>query len=164
MKSLSRVRLFETPWTVAHQAPPSMGFSRQEYLSGLPFPFPGDLPDSGIRTEVSALRADTGRRFNLWAKGSPTAPKGLWVGGADNNQRSSCSYRKWPQGAALFMPNSGSLGGLIIQESQLPVCELEWNVSEQTPKGLCLTASSPESSTPPLQTHPYLGQCTGWGA
>ena len=46
-KSLSGVRLFETPWTVAYQAPPSMGFSRQEYWSGLPFPSPGDLPNSG---------------------------------------------------------------------------------------------------------------------
>ena len=41
LKSLSRVRLFVTPWTVAHQASPSMGFSRQEYWSGLPFPSPG---------------------------------------------------------------------------------------------------------------------------
>ena len=48
MKSLSRVRLFVTPWTVAYQAPPSMGFSRQEYWSGLPFPSPGHLPDPGI--------------------------------------------------------------------------------------------------------------------
>ena len=40
VKSLSRVRLFETPWTAAHQAPPSMGFSRQEYWSGVPLPFP----------------------------------------------------------------------------------------------------------------------------
>ena len=47
-KSLSRVRLFATPWTVAHQAPPSMGFSRQECWSGLPFPSPGDLPHPGI--------------------------------------------------------------------------------------------------------------------
>ena len=42
VKSLSRVRLFVTPWTVAHQAPLSMGFSRQEYWSGLPFPSPGE--------------------------------------------------------------------------------------------------------------------------
>ena len=40
VKSLSHVRLFETPWTVAYQAPPSMGFSKQEYWSGLPFPSP----------------------------------------------------------------------------------------------------------------------------
>ena len=48
VKSLSHVRLFGTPWTVAFQAPLSMGFSRQEYWSGLPFPSPGDLPDPGI--------------------------------------------------------------------------------------------------------------------
>ena len=47
-KLLSLVRLFATPWTVAYQALPSMGFSRQEYWSGLPFPSPGDLPDPGI--------------------------------------------------------------------------------------------------------------------
>ena len=45
VKSLSHVQLFVTPWTVVYQAPPSMGFSRQEYWSGLPFPSPGDLPD-----------------------------------------------------------------------------------------------------------------------
>ena len=49
VKSLSRVRLFATPWTVTYHAPPSMGFSRQEYWSGLPFPPPGDLPDLGIK-------------------------------------------------------------------------------------------------------------------
>ena len=43
--------LFATPWTAAHQAPLSMGFSRQEYWSGLPFPPPGDLPDPGIKPE-----------------------------------------------------------------------------------------------------------------
>ena len=58
MKSLSRVRLFVTPWTVAYQAPLSMGFSRQEYWSGLPFPSPGDLPDPGIQPEFPALEAD----------------------------------------------------------------------------------------------------------
>ena len=58
VKSLSRVRLFVTPWTVAHQAPPSMGFSRQEYWSGLPFPSPGDLPDPGIELRSPALQAD----------------------------------------------------------------------------------------------------------
>ena len=47
VKSLSCVRLFATPWTVAYQAL-SLGFSRQEYWSGLPFPSLGDLPDTGI--------------------------------------------------------------------------------------------------------------------
>ena len=65
VKSLSRVGLFGTPWTIAHQAPPSMEFSRQEYWSGLPFPSPGDLPDPGIEPRSPALWADTGRRFNF---------------------------------------------------------------------------------------------------
>ena len=58
MKLLSRVRLFATPWTVAYQASPSMGFSRQEYWSGVPLPSPGDLPDPGIEPWSSALEAD----------------------------------------------------------------------------------------------------------
>ena len=56
--SLSRVLLFVTPWTVAHQAPLSMEFSRQEYWNGLPFPSPGDLPNPGIEPESPALQAD----------------------------------------------------------------------------------------------------------
>ena len=51
-------RLFATPWTAAYQAPLSMGFSRQEYWSGLPFPPPGDLPDPGIEPGSPALEAD----------------------------------------------------------------------------------------------------------
>ena len=56
MKSLSR--LFATPWTVAHQTPQSMEFSRQEYWSGLPFPSPGGLPNPGIEPGSPALWAD----------------------------------------------------------------------------------------------------------
>ena len=58
MKSLSRVRLLADPWTVACQAPLSMGFSRQEYWSGLPFPSPGDFPDPGIEPGSPAMEAD----------------------------------------------------------------------------------------------------------
>ena len=57
VSSLSRVWLFATPWTVAHQALPSMGFSRQEYWSGLPFPSPGELLDPGIEPGSPALQA-----------------------------------------------------------------------------------------------------------
>ena len=57
VKSPSRVRLFATPWTVAYQIPPSIGFSRQECWSGLPFPAPGDLPDPGIKPGSPALQA-----------------------------------------------------------------------------------------------------------
>ena len=74
VKSLSRVRLFATPWTVAHQAPLSMGFSRQEYWSGLPFPSPGDLPDPGFESRSPPLRADalTSEPAGQITKESPT--------------------------------------------------------------------------------------------
>ena len=59
VKVLSHVQLFGTPWTVACQAPRSMGFSRQEYWSGLPIPSPGDLPNPGIKPGSPALQADS---------------------------------------------------------------------------------------------------------
>ena len=58
VKLLSRVRLFATPWTIAYQAPPFMGFSKQEYCSGLPFPSPGDRPNPEIEPWSPALQAD----------------------------------------------------------------------------------------------------------
>ena len=54
---------FVTPWTIACQAPLSMGFSRQEYWSGLPFPSPGDLPDSGIKPACVSSVSHIGREF-----------------------------------------------------------------------------------------------------
>ena len=66
-QSLSCIRLFATPWTVAHPAPLSMEFSRQEYWSGMPFPSPGDLP--GIKPVPLASPA--------WAADSlPLVPPG----------------------------------------------------------------------------------------
>ena len=58
MKLLSRVQLFAMPWTGAHQVPLSMGLSRQECWSGLPFPSQEDLPEPGIEPESPALQAD----------------------------------------------------------------------------------------------------------
>ena len=74
VKSLSRVRLFATPWTVAHQAPRSMGFSRQEYWSGLPFPSPRDLPNPRIEPRSPALQADA----------LTSEPPILWLADAKN--------------------------------------------------------------------------------
>ena len=72
VKSLSRVRLFATPWTVARQAPLSMGFSRPEYWSGLPCPPPGDLPNPGIKP--------TSLRLLHWQVDSlPLAPPGKLI-------------------------------------------------------------------------------------
>ena len=66
VKSLSHVRLFVIPWTIACQAPVSMGFSRQEYWSGLPFASPGDLPHTVIEPGFPAL----------WGDSIPTEPPG----------------------------------------------------------------------------------------
>ena len=60
-----------TRWTVVSQAPLSMGFPRQEYWSGLPFPFPGNLPDSGIEPTSSASPALAGRFFTTVPPGKP---------------------------------------------------------------------------------------------
>ena len=49
----------QTPWTIVHQAPLSMGFSKQKYWSGLPCPLPGDLPNPGIEPRCPALQADS---------------------------------------------------------------------------------------------------------
>ena len=58
-KLLSCVQLLATPWTVAYNTPPPMGFSRQEYWSGLPFPSPEDLSNPGIKPMSPALQADS---------------------------------------------------------------------------------------------------------
>ena len=83
VKSLSRVQLFATPWTVAYHSPPSMGFSRQEYWSGLPFPSPEDLPNPGIKSGSSHI---VGRRFTIWATREiikeidpPVIKKNKWI-------------------------------------------------------------------------------------
>ena len=68
---LNRVQLFATPWTVAHQAPLSMEFFRQEYWSGLPFPTPGDLLDPGIKPMSLGSLALAGRFFTTSLPGKP---------------------------------------------------------------------------------------------
>jgi len=71
----NHVQLFETPWTVAHQAPLSIGFSRQEYWSGLPCPPPGDLSDPGIKPASLKSPALAGGFFTtsaIWEVPSPT--------------------------------------------------------------------------------------------
>ena len=83
VKELSHVRLFGTLWTVAYQALPSMGFSRQEYWSGLPFPSPGHLPNPGIEPWSPALQADA------LTSEPPGKPTFLWTTtcGQDPEQR-----------------------------------------------------------------------------
>ena len=70
LSHFSRVRLFATPWTVAYQAPPSMGFSRQEHWSELPFPSPGHLPNPEIELVSLASLALAGGFFTDCTPGS----------------------------------------------------------------------------------------------
>ena len=88
------VWLFVTPWTVAHQAPLSMEFSRQEYWSGLPFPSPGDFPDPGIEPRFPALQADA----------LPTEPPGkpLTLGRSTSNFRFTLLLYLVPNLTVLF--------------------------------------------------------------
>ena len=71
---LSHVRLFAIPWIVACQAPLSMEFSRKEYWSGLPFPSPGHLPNSGIKSESLALKEETDRTGSILKAGLHLGP------------------------------------------------------------------------------------------
>ena len=86
VKSLSRVRLLATPWTVAYQASPSLGFSRQEYQSGLPFPSPEDLLDPGIKPGSPALQADA---IPSEPPGKPNIPSGIHK----KRKKSACMQR-----------------------------------------------------------------------
>ena len=84
VNSLSHVRLFATPWTVAYKAPLSMGFSRQEYRSGLPFPSPENLPDPGIELGSPALQADSllTEPFDTCLQYSVVNERRLWTEGS----------------------------------------------------------------------------------
>ena len=89
VKSLSRVRLFATPLTVAYQASASMGFSRQEHWSGLPFPSPGDLPDPGIEPRSPALQTDA-----LTAE--PPGKPSRWVRATKIMESNNWTTVDWP--------------------------------------------------------------------
>ena len=92
-QSLSCVHLFVTPWTVAHQAPLSMGFSRQEYWSGLPFLPPGDLPNPGMEPESSASPALAGEFFTIESPGLLWGAK-AW-GAGDTGSSSGDLWGNW---------------------------------------------------------------------
>jgi len=94
VKSLSCVWLFAIPWTVVYQASLSMGFSRQEYWSGLPFPSPGDLPDPGIQTQVSC---NAGRALPSEPPGKPLSIKlaGKWATAPHDSLALISSNEKW---------------------------------------------------------------------
>ena len=91
MKSLSRVRLCD-PWTVAHQAPPSMGFSRQEYWSGLPFPSPVILR---VKLKILTMASKTARDLDLGTSFTSSLITSLWF---------SLFKPHWPPGCSSNPP------------------------------------------------------------
>ena len=109
VKSLSLVRLFATPWTVAYQAPLSMGFSRQEYWSGLPFPSPEDLPDPGIKPQPPALQTDT----------LLSEPPGKPINRSNNTTLSHLSEKPSP-GLGTCLPGASTGKGQISVTKCLP--------------------------------------------
>ena len=114
VKSLNRVWLFVTPWTVAHQAPLSMEFSRQDYWSGFHFLLRGELPDSGIELRLSALQADSSlseppetlrKMSNEMGTSTTSQCRGLWQADLDNTGqpfRTDTVEMEWSVGLALL--------------------------------------------------------------
>ena len=129
VKLLSHVRPFATAWTVAHQAPLFMGFSRQEYRSGLPFPSPGDLPPLRDRTQASCIAGDLLYRkqilYGLSHQGSPSNIFGgpffchphCWKDcHPQKGQQRGCQQSLRPRGSTR--PVCGHISGLSLFQVQ----------------------------------------------
>ena len=104
---------FVSPWTVARQASLSMGFPRQEYWSGLPFPFPGDLPDPGIEPMCPAL---AGGVFTTEIPGKPSESLSPWKQKSD-----SC--------------------GSVVTGQYNPWIRRKWHLSDKDTGIICIAAS-----------------------
>ena len=118
VKLLSCVWLFEIPWTVAYQAPPSMEFSRQEYWRGLPFPSPEDLPKPGIKPGLTHCRqtlyhlSHLGSPFTIWASVYPSAKWRVWP-----LKETLGFFPLSPQVKALCGQGKGILWSLLVGEA-----------------------------------------------
>ena len=121
VQSLSRVWISATPWTVAHQAPLSVGFSRQEYRSGWPFPTPGVLPDTGIEPTSLVSPAPAGRERSAW-KDTLRCCCESWERGV-----SSQEYCRERQGCSRALRQWQENGGPGSPDEQWISLQCEWN-------------------------------------
>ena len=147
---LSPVRLSVTPWTAARQAPLSMGFPRQGYWSGLPFPSPAGLPHPGIEPRSSMLRADS---LLSEPPGTPPALPGFQTEPVMFRMRLLISLMRSP---APCPPSKAALGG----QARVPPCLVH--------RGLCALGearlasgrdSSPRARAAPLRTKYQPSPC-----
>ena len=112
MKSLSRVRLLATPWTAAYQAPPSMGFSRQEYWSGVPLPSPEIMlcidKVHATAAEINFSLSDFCHPDILvtWQMSAPNSEELRWV-------RNSCKLNSWALGNSSWLLGSSWIPGKL---------------------------------------------------
>ena len=165
VKSLSRVRLFVTPWTVAHQVPLSMGFPRQQYWSRLPCPSSEDLPNSGIELLSPALAS---RFFTTESSGNPPQilshfqkwklfPKAQILSyslqilpGLGNNDFKVFSTKRYNQNAketskVIILPIYLKIYSSISHESFVSTLQSKHLTSEWIKKSMCLKAQYIES-------------------
>ena len=142
---ICRAWLFVTPWTVVHQAPQSVGFSKQDYWSRLPFPCPGDLPDLGIEPESPAL-ADG---FLTTSASSPQVPE-AWTGCPMRCGWQWCGWRE------TCCPGSKHVSCPLMSLSSIPT----WVFMINEP---CLSASCSLNHLLPPQVSQssYIIQVTG---
>ena len=131
--------LFATPWTVAHQAALSMGFSRQEYWSGLPFPLPGDHPDPGTKPSSLMSPAIPGGSFTTSA---------TWEAIHDKYRGRGSGQGQSEQFFGAIMPLWGTDGTQLVEAEQTP----RWHQSRLVRgcKCRCLSSAGMLSSTPML--------------
>ena len=123
---LRRVWIFATLWTVVQQAPQSMGFPRQEYWSGLPFPSPGDFPDPGIKPTSLVFPALAGRFFTTVSPGSPVLFQTL-----------------------KLRSNGFGLGEL---RHEAPITQSPWQLPCGCQISLCFEQAESQTETPPVWT------------
>ena len=112
----------------ARQAPQSMGFSRQEYWSGLPFPSPRDLPDSGIEPRFPALQADS--LPTEWERGTGRGSRVVGLGSPQTESRTRAVHRPWTWGSSPGTEGSSFEEQLKEAGRASPGCIIQWLCKE----------------------------------